>query len=135
MQIFTWPEALRCAAYLAGQSSAGSEEIQEFLFGPMLHWSVLGWPGWAAESQDDHALWASAFPLDLTLSNGLVPSLPSVMFCGGQRSTANHRSCLTPEPWVGVFRRHGCAHLQKGALITAAHEMSTAYLSQTSMQL
>lgn len=38
-----------------------------FPFGPTLLQYVLGWFGWAAKSQDDQALWASATPFDLTL--------------------------------------------------------------------
>lgn len=43
------------------------KEIEIFLFGPMLLQSVLEWPGWATESQDDKALWASVTPFYLTL--------------------------------------------------------------------
>lgn len=35
----------------------------------MLLQSALEWPGWATESQDDKALWASVTPFDLTLPN------------------------------------------------------------------
>lgn len=41
-----------------------------FPFGLMLLQSVLGWPLWAAVSQDEQDLGASPTPSDLTLPNG-----------------------------------------------------------------